>query len=410
MIDDELVARAGYEDIVIRARLRAAAAGSSPPRVLVLITSTRVRRESLHMLLERLRDLRPALGPQVRLAIRLDGYSPSDGISQILGFWPDAEIECSDRLGAGWRWQHSALGRTKDRDIVITLDDDMIPDSASAILDMALSVDQENVAVTYHGSWYEPDGSYLAAEYGHVAERDVPVVAVGAGLAAYRAAWVRDLANHPYAKVMLEHGPAADDDALLALHLWERGVRVIRPRGPSPFKPSAWSNGPTATSSLFLNARLVQRTLLAMAHDCPMIDMTWPVPNTPLSEGRTEEDVDIASLERDDAVRRVGTLLFRHRDPQSGARRARFIRNVAQAMRRHTRVAKYAPQVAALSAAHSLRFVWLSKQRESAEYMMPQWFRELAAALGEGIESFPVDAEARAARHTADLFVEEAQL
>lgn len=252
-------------------------------KVAVLITSIRHRLPVLNKLLE-------ALASQTQkpseVLLRLDGYAAEELVARPLydanaiqvpaglnvSMWRD------EMPGAGRRWFHPGLRSFSDDTVVHTIDDDLIPhpDYLARTTQLVLA---ENAAITWHG-WasekgfsVEEGGAFFSAP-----TRTQRVVAMGAGVSAFRWRWVRTIADDAIAGTFLEDGPRCDDDAWLSCWLWRNGVTMLRPAGPAPIDETEESRGPRATFMVHSGYRYGQRLGLALAYDWPGLDRQFPGP------------------------------------------------------------------------------------------------------------------------------------
>jgi len=275
-------ARPGLEQVVL-------------PRIVVLITTILSRQASFIRVLRGLaqQTRRPDL-----LLVRLDGgtLDPNffgsgfpDGCSPEAQAWHD-EINlyvqnaarasfvmhgAAAERGAGFRWMHHALHDLRPDDILITLDDDIVPRAAFVEHTARLCV-YDNAVVTWHGWTERPGGAYgMLTKAPPIDQR---VCCVGAGAACYRWRWVQGLTRHPLAATCLFAAPRCDDDALLSLALWENGVYVLRPAGAPPCDETEESQATTASGAVHRLFRHGQRLGLAITHDAPLIAMEFPGP------------------------------------------------------------------------------------------------------------------------------------
>lgn len=254
------------------------------PRIAVLITTILPRQASF------IRVLR-GLAAQTRkpdfLFVRLDCGDVDPAVQdawtqECRPFMANAahavstERSWSSARGAGFRWLHHDLARLLEpNDILITLDDDIVPRAAFVEHTARLCV-YDNAVVTWHGWTERPGGP--ASMLTKAPSSDARTCAVGAGVACYRWRWVSDLASHPLAATCLFAGPRCDDDALLSLSLWENGVYVLRPAGTPPCDETEESQAATATHRVHNSFRHGQRLGLAITHDAPLIALEFPGP------------------------------------------------------------------------------------------------------------------------------------
>lgn len=349
------------------------------PRIFVLITSVQWRKPSLERVLDALKH--QTVQPDV-ICLKLDGYSddeaksyfealgddrrvraygiheqhhrldeidPRDGLQRVVvddsapengissHWWPngwDGPGQVYARSfrkagGAGYRWRHESLNMMHDQDILFTLDDDLVP-APDYLKRTAKIIVTENCAVTWHGWTVGPENEWPDGAYFKKAPMDLPAVSIGAGVAAFRWGWVKDLAEHPLGPLCLYAGAKCDDDALLALHLWQKGVKVIRPKGDAPVTETEFSRAPTASFNTHGAYRHGQRLALAIAYGCPMLNIHIP-PHPGIEQGFIEaceflekhghHDRDRAR----DAARRAVALAPHFRELRGRTRFAEFL-------------------------------------------------------------------------------------
>lgn len=252
------------------------------PPIVVLMTTIPARQASF---IRVLRALARQTHKPSRVLIRLDKQDESTdawhaevmpelsnlalaGVHFIV--WQDSN------RGAGFRWRHPALRELERDTLLFTIDDDIVPHSDFIEITARLSV-YDCAAVTWHG-WTERQGGPQQGALHTPARADLRVCCVGAGVSCYRWRWVETLVNHALATELLFSGPTCDDDALLALHLYQTGVYVLRPAGAAPCAETDDSRGATATHKRFGLMRHGQRLALALAFDAPLITHEFPGP------------------------------------------------------------------------------------------------------------------------------------
>jgi len=239
--------------------------------IVVLITSAAHRRASLASTLEGLAE--QTVLPD-RVFLRLDGYRAGTEPPIPPALLDSTWIWHDPSLGAGRRWWHPGLDTLHPRSILHTIDDDLRPRATYIELTTALVVEHDAV-ITWHG-WPREKDAESWAFYSDAPKPFTYVVTAGAGVSAYRWAHVRGLREHVLSQPCLLGGPQCDDDALLSVHLYANGVRMVRPGGLAPLTELPDSRGAGASFKRHAGYRQGQRLALAFAYSWPGLDHVLP--------------------------------------------------------------------------------------------------------------------------------------
>lgn len=201
--------------------------------VVVVIAAVPERAENLQFLLDDLSDQTHRI---TSVQVVLNGWSDTEAehvqmLHQRRGRMFPLDIDTSPvRRSAGHRWSVIAA-RHLTQGFVAMLDDDLRvhPDYLKRTIQAFDAPDVGMVSWTGHA--LEKKRPY----YGFVPRPQVtPLWIAGAGTGMLRAPLLQGLLDHPLAPELLASG--GDDEALVSLHLWERGYRLLRPAGALPVR------------------------------------------------------------------------------------------------------------------------------------------------------------------------------
>lgn len=216
--------------------------------VIVVIAAVPERADNLQLLLD---DLSDQTYPIASVRLILNGWSDTEAeqmqsLHQRRGRMFSLHIDASPvRRPAGYRWSVAAA-LSAPNGFVAVLDDDLRvhPDYLKRTVQ---AFDAPDVGmVSWTGNALEKKRPY----YGFVTRpRVTPLWTAGAGTSMVRLSLLDGLTTHPLATELLASG--GDDEALVSLHLWQQGYRLLRPAGALPVRSvEALQESPTASHNV----------------------------------------------------------------------------------------------------------------------------------------------------------------